>query len=251
LKRSELVNYLDEYLQLHQIEDYGPQGLQVEAENTELERLALAVDAAPEVIAAAAGWQADMLLVHHGILWRSVERIAGPLGRRVRLLLANKINLYAAHLALDAHPTVGNNAVLAKMLGVDVEEWWCPQGGVMIGVCGHVEKGLSLQTLIDRIEIQLETSVRVSAHGPATVDRVAIVSGFGADEVGAAKALGADTFLTGETSHAHYWAAADHGLNVLYAGHYATETVGVRALGDHLAQRFGLATRFLDFPTGL
>jgi dinuclear metal center YbgI/SA1388 family protein len=251
VKRSEIVRYLDRYLQLQEIEDYGPQGLQVESHNTEIERIALSVDAAPEVIEAAAGWQADMLLVHHGILWRSVERIAGPLGHRVRLLLANGINLYAAHLALDAHPAVGNNAVLAKMLGVEIDEWWCPQGGVMIGVCGPVEDGLSLQTLVDRAEMQLETSVRVLAHGPATVSRVAIVSGFGADEVGAAKAMGADTFLTGETSHAHYWAAADHGLNVLYAGHYATETVGVSALGDHLAQRFGLATRFLDFPTGM
>lgn len=251
MKRRELVTYLDDYLQLNEIEDYGPQGLQVEAANTEIERVALAVDAAPNVIEAAAEWGADMLLVHHGILWRTVERIAGPLGHRVRLLLANQINLYAAHLALDAHPTVGNNAVLAQMLGVDVEDWWCPQGGAMIGVCGPVEPGLTVQALAQRAEDKLATSVRLLAHGPATVGRMAIISGFGADEVGAAKAVGADTFLTGETSHAHYWAAADHELNVLYAGHYATETVGVRALGDHLAQHFGLATRFLDFPTGM
>lgn len=251
MNRDELITYLDDYLRIGEIEDYGPQGLQVEAEAGQIERIALAVDAAPDVIEAAAGWGADMLLVHHGLLWRSVELIAGPLGRRVRLLLANQINLYAAHLALDAHPTVGNNAVLARMLGVEIDEWWCPQGGVNIGVCGPVAAGTTLQFLADRVGEQLETSVRVLAHGPATVSRVAIVSGFGADEVGAAKALGADTFLTGETSHAHYWAAADHGLNVLYAGHYATETVGVRALGDHLAQRFGLLAHFLDFPTGM
>jgi len=251
MKRTELVSYLDDYLRLNEIEDFGPQGLQVEADNEQIERIALAVDAAPEVIAAAAAWNADMLLVHHGILWRSVERIAGPLGQRVRLLLANGINLYAAHLALDAHPSVGNNAVLAQMMGAEVEAWWCPQGGVMIGVCGPVETGLTLAALAQRAEEQLATRVRVLPHGPETVSRLAIISGFGADEVGAAKAVGADTFLTGETSHAHYWAAADHGLNVLFAGHYATETVGVRALGDHLAQRFGLATKFLDFPTGM
>jgi dinuclear metal center YbgI/SA1388 family protein len=251
MKRKEVVSYLDEYLQLNEIEDYGPQGLQVEADNEAIERIALAVDAAPEVIRAAADWGADMLLVHHGILWRSVERIAGALGRRVRLLLANQVNLYAAHLALDAHPMVGNNAVLARMLGAEVETWWCPQGGVMIGVCGPVEEGLTVQALAQRAEEKLATTVRVLPHGPATVGRLAIVSGFGADEVGAAKAVGADTFLTGETSHAHYWAAADHRLNVLYAGHYATETVGVRALGDHLAQRFGVITHFLDFPTGM
>jgi dinuclear metal center YbgI/SA1388 family protein len=249
LDRAEIVEFLDGYLRIGEIEDYGPQGLQVEADNTEIGRVALAVDAAPQVIEAAAGWKADMLLVHHGILWRNVEPIAGPLGRRVRLLLTNQINLYAAHLALDAHPEVGNNAVLAKMLGVEVQDWWCPQGGVMIGVCGPVAAGTTLQALVSRVEERLQTTARVLAHGPADVRRVAIVSGFGADEVAAAKALGADTFLTGETSHAHYWAAADHGLNVIFAGHYATETVGVRALGQLLTERFGLATRFLDFPT--
>jgi dinuclear metal center YbgI/SA1388 family protein len=251
VKRSELVKFLDDTLQINEIEDYGPQGLQVEAEATEIKRIALAVDAAPPVIEAAAGWRADMLLVHHGLLWRSVERIAGPLGRRVRLLLANDINLYAAHLALDAHPDVGNNAVLARLMGVDVQEWWCPQGGVMIGVCGQAAHDQSLQDFVKRVDEQLMTSARVLAHGPAMVSRVAIVSGFGADEVGAARTLGADTLLTGETSHAHYWAAADYGLNVIFAGHYATETVGVRALGDLLAERFGLDIRFLDYPTGM
>ncbi|UCG23919.1 MAG: Nif3-like dinuclear metal center hexameric protein [Chloroflexota bacterium] len=251
MNRSELVNFLDNYLQIGEIEDYGPQGLQVEADQAEIGRVALSVDASPQIIEAAAAWQTDMLLVHHGILWRSVEPIAGPLGRRVRLLLANQVNLYAAHLALDAHPEVGNNAVLAKMLGVEVQDWWCPQGGVMIGVCGPVAPGTTLEALVSRAEAGLKTTARVLAHGPAEVSRVAIVSGFGADEVGAAKVLGADTFLTGETSHSHYWAAADHGLNVIFAGHYATETVGVRALGQRLAERFGLATRFLDFPTGM
>ena len=251
MDRGEVTAFLDDYLRIGEIEDYGPQGLQVEADDAGIERVALAVDAAPQVIEAAAAWQADMLLVHHGLLWRSVEPIAGPLGRRVRLLLANQINLYAAHLALDAHPEVGNNAMLAKMLGVEVQEWWCPQGGVMIGVCGPVTAGTSLQDLVGRADESLQTTARVLAHGPADVSKVAIVSGFGADEVSAAKALGADTFLTGETSHAHYWAAADHGLNVIFAGHYATETVGVRALGQLLTERFGLATRFLDFPTGM
>lgn len=251
LNRNELVSYVDDYLRIREIEDFGPQGLQVEAEAGEIKRIALAVDAAPDVIQAAADWEADMLLVHHGILWRSVEPIAGPLGKRVRLLLANGINLYSAHLALDAHPVVGNNAILAEMLGVEIESWWMPEGGAMLGVCGPVESGTTVQTLANRAARGLSTSVRVLPHGPATVSRVAIVSGFAAEQVSAAKEAGADTYVTGETSHAHYWAAADHEMNVLYAGHYATETVGVRALGDHLASKFGLETRFLDFPTGL
>lgn len=251
MRRSDLVDYLNDYLAIDDIDDYGPQGLQVETENETVERIALAVDAGPAVIEAAAEWGADMLLVHHGILWRSVERIAGPLGRRVRLLLDNGVNLYAAHLPLDAHPEVGNNAVLADMLGVDVGQWWCEPTNAPIGVLGQAPAGTSLDDFVEAVEKNLKTAARVLAHGPDQVGTVAIVSGFGADRVEEASDLGADTFLTGETSHANYWAASDYGLNVIYAGHYATETVGVRALGRHLADKFGLEVQFFDFPTDM
>jgi dinuclear metal center YbgI/SA1388 family protein len=245
----EIITYLDNYLQIAAISDYGPQGVQVEAANNDVRRIALAVDTAPATIEAAAAWQADMLLVHHGILWRSVERIAGPLGRRVRLLLENNIHLYAAHLALDAHPEVGNNAVLARMLEMPVEKWWCDVIGSRIGVCGRMD--ISLDALVSLVNDRLHTQARALQHGPTEVHRLAIVSGFGADRVSEAWEIGADTLLTGETSHANYWAAEDHGMNVIFAGHYATETVGVQALGDHLVSQFGLSTRFFDFPTAM
>ncbi len=251
MKRADLVAYLNDYLRIHDVDDYGPQGLQVEADNQTVERIALAVDSGPAVIEAAAGWNADMLLVHHGILWRSVEPIAGPLGRRVRLLLGHGINLYAAHLPLDAHPEVGNNAVLAQMLGVDVDRWWCEPTNVPIGVLGPAPAGTSLDDFVARVEEKLNAEARVLAHGPEQIQTVAIVSGFGADRVAEAGNLGADTFLTGETSHANYWAASDHSLNVIYAGHYATETVGVQALGRHLAEKFGVEVQFFDFPTAM
>ncbi len=249
MERDTLTVYLDQYLQIETIKDYGPQGLQVETDNKTIKRIALAVDTAPPVIEAAAAWNADMLLVHHGVLWRAVERIAGPLGERVRALLRYGINLYAAHLPLDAHPEVGNNAVLARMFGVDVAEWWGAPTGVPLGVIGPVAGSPSLPQLTKQIEEQLNCRVRVLAHGPERVGTMAILSGFGADEVAAVKALGADTYLTGETSHANYWAAADYGLNVIFAGHYATETVGVQALGQHLADKFDLDVKFFDFPT--
>lgn len=251
MRRNDLIAYLDDYLQIAGIQDYGPQGLQLESDNDNVNRLALAVDVSPPIIAAAADWQADMLLVHHGILWRTVERLAGPLGQRVRLLLQHGINLYAAHLSLDAHPEVGNNAVLAQMLGVDITAWWGDAMGTTLGVCGPLVQPVSLSQFVDRINQQLHTTARVLAHGPAQVERVAILSGFGADEAAAVRKLNVDTYVTGETSHAHYWAAADYGLNIIYAGHYATETVGVKALGAHLQQRFGLDIRFFDFPTGM
>ncbi len=251
MERDKLTNYLDKYLQIDTIKDYGPQGLQVETVNNEVNRIALAVDTAPSVINAAAAWEADMLLVHHGVLWRSVERIAGPLGKRVRLLIEHGINLYAAHIPLDAHPEVGNNAVLAHMFGVEVTDWWGAPTGVPLGVIGPVSGSPSLEQLVKKIEQQLDKPVRVLAHGPSQVNKMAIMSGFGADMVAEVKALGADTYLTGETSHANYWAANDYGLNLIYAGHYATETVGVQALGQHLAQNFGLEVKFFDFPTDM
>jgi dinuclear metal center YbgI/SA1388 family protein len=251
MQKNDLIAYLDNYLQLANFKDYGPQGLQVEATGETIGKIALAVDVAPPIIIAAAEWGASLLLVHHGILWRSVERLAGPLGQRVRLLLAHGIHLYAAHLALDAHPEVGNNAVLARLLDVAVSDWWCAPMGAPIAVCGSLTAVTPLPQFVAKIEQTLHTTVRVLAHGPKTVTRVAILSGFGADEVAEAKALGCDTFLTGETSHANYWAAADHGLNVIYAGHYATETVGVQALGQHLSAQFGLETKFFDFPTAM
>jgi len=249
MDRDELVAFMDEYLSIGTIEDYGPQGLQVEADNDSITRLALAVDTSPAVIEAAADWQADMLLVHHGILWRDVQPIAGPFGRRVKLLLQNDLNLYSAHLALDAHPEFGNNALLASMIGLNIEEWWCPVKGTPIGVYGSLARPQSLTELTVLIDNELQTEARVLAHGPELVRKVAIISGFGADEVASARELGADTFLTGETSHSYYWSAADYGLNIIYGGHYATETVGVKAFGQHLSDKFGLDTRFFDFPT--
>ncbi len=250
MKRNQLIQYLDHYLRLADIQDYGPQGLQVESANEEIRRVALAVDVAPPIIEAAAGWEADLLLVHHGLLWRSVERIAGPLGSRVRALMAAGINLYAAHLSLDAHPEVGNNAVLARMFGLEQIESWGEIMGTQLGVIGQVPP-VSLEQFVQLVDRRLETTARVLAGGLEMVRRVAILSGAGADLAGAARALGADTYLTGETAHTQYWRASDHGLNVIYAGHYATETVGVRALGDHLQAQFGLDIRFFDFPTGM
>ncbi len=251
MNRADLVTYLDDYLHIDDIADYGPQGLQVETANKDVKRIALAVDVSPAVIETAVSWQADMLLVHHGILWRQVERIAGPLGARVQQLMAHGINLYAAHLPLDAHPEVGNNAVLAKQFGITEPEWWCSPTNVPIGVIGDVPAQPALADLVSQVSSQLQTKARLLAHGPAQVKRLAILSGFGADKVADVKKLGADTYLTGETSHANFWAASDFGINVIFAGHYATETVGVQALGAHLAEKFGVEVQFFDFPTAM
>lgn len=249
MERDALVRYLDDFLRIDEIQDYGPQGLQVESENQAITRIALAVDTAPPIIEEAAAWGADLLLVHHGLFWGQMERIAGPLGARVRLLLRYNINLYAAHLALDAHPEVGNNAELARLLGVSREAWWCAPKDTPIGVLGTVAPGATREQMAARIRQVLGGEPVVLPYGPELLERVAIVSGSAASHAGEAAAAGADTLITGETSHAHYWAASDYGINVIFAGHYATETVGVQALGRHLAERFPVEVKFLDFPT--
>jgi dinuclear metal center YbgI/SA1388 family protein len=251
MERESLVRYLDSYLHIGEIDDYGPQGLQVESDNQAIERVALAVDTAPAIIEQAAAWQADMLLVHHGIFWGQVERIAGPLGERVRLLLRHGINLYAAHLALDAHPEVGNNAELARLLDVSVEAWWYEANRTPIGILGTPPPGTSLTDLVEQLETSLATKTVVLAHGPEQPAKIAVVSGAGAAGAAEARAAGADTLITGESSHAHYWAASDYQMNVIFAGHYATETVGVKAVGRHLADQFALEVKFFDFPTDM
>ncbi len=251
MKRAELIEFLDEFLQINAILDYGPQGLQVESEEDEINRVALMVDVSIAGIQAAAEWEAEMMLVHHGIFWGATQRLAGALGKRVRELLKNGINLYAAHLALDAHQQVGNNAVLAHMFGIEEASWWGDFKGTPLGVVGSLANPMALNALVAQIDAKLSTTSRVLAHGGDTVNRLAVLSGFGADQVAEARRQGADAFVTGETSHANFWAAEDYGINVIFAGHYATETVGVKALGAHLSRKFGLESRFFDFPTGM
>ena len=248
MKLNDISQYLDQYLRIGEINDYGPQGLQVETDNRDVQKIALAVDSAPAVIEAAAEWGADMLLVHHGIFWGGPQKIAGPFGERVRSFIRHGVNLYAAHLPLDAHPEVGNNAVLGEMFGLQDVVWWGNTNGAPLGVCGDV-RPILLKDLEAKVNNRLNTQSRVLANGPDTVKRVAILSGGGAGFVEEAASLGADTYITGETSHSHYWLASDYRLNLIFGGHYATETVGVKALGSHLVEKFGVETQFFDFPT--
>jgi len=250
MKRSELVHYLDEYLHINDIKDYGPQGLQIEGRG-EVQRIVGAVDAHLPCVEAAIALEADMLLVHHGIFWGEARRLAGGYGRLIKAYMNNDLNLYAAHLALDAHPEVGNNAELAHRLGLEIVDWWANVRGVNIGVIAEQPDGIKLDYLVNHFEQAVGPVKVVLAHGPRIVHRVGVISGFGADRIEEAATLGCDVFLTGETSHAQYYEALNAGINVIYGGHYTTETVGVQALGEHLAEEFELDFEFVDLPTGM
>lgn len=251
MQRDLVVHYLNNTLRINEVSDYGPQGLQIEG-RAQVDKIVGMVDAHHPCVEAALARDADLMLVHHGIFWGEPKPIAGSYGRLVRTVIENHLNLYAAHLALDAHPHWGNNAELARRLGLTIKDWWANVKGTPLAVLAEtVEPSISFDELVARFEKQVGVPRLIQAEGPATVQRVGILSGFGANEITTAASLGCDAYITGETSHAHYYEAANAGINVLYGGHYTSETVGVQALGRHLAQRFDLSFEFIDLPTGL
>ena len=258
---AEIVRYLDEYLRVRDVPDErnAVNGLQVENRGL-VGGVVAAVDASQAtidgVIATAAGEDAPpLLLVHHGLFWDGNVPLAGRRYRRVAALLEHDIPLYSAHIPLDLHPTVGNNVVLAERLGLAVEGWFGDYKGVPIGVWGHAPPRLAPRdALLEDVNHALGTSepgARLIAGGPERVARVGIITGGAGSMIGAAHAAGLDTFITGEGAHYTYFDAMEWGLNVIFAGHYATETLGVQALASHLAERFDLEWEFHDHPTGL
>jgi dinuclear metal center YbgI/SA1388 family protein len=192
---------------------------------------------------------AHLLLVHHGLFWGGLQPITGRHARRIRRLLEADVALYAAHLPLDTHPEVGNNAVLARVLGVTDSVRFGEYHEQLIGVAGSLH--IPREELARRIGDALGGEPRVIATGPDTVQRVGIVTGGAGNLIAQARDAGLDTYVTGEGAHHTYFDAEEWRLNVIYAGHYLTETVGVKALGKHLEQRFGLPWDFIDHPTGL
>lgn len=248
--------YLDELLDIGRISDYPPalNGLQVDHRGP-VTRLAAAVDASHRTIVAAAAAGANLLIVHHGLFWNGLQPLTGPHLTRVRALLAADLALYSAHLPLDAHGTFGNSRLLAGILGLDVTAGFARYQGVDCGVRG--ESDLDTHTLLAHVRawaapLGHHTVASAIPDGHRT-RRWAICSGAGAqvETLREAYASGIDTLIVGEGPH---WTAVDapeRGLVIVYAGHYATETLGVRALTSHLAERFALPWSFVDAPTGL
>lgn len=247
---AELAGYLDGYLRITDVAD-EPQalnGLQVDGPG-DIGRLAVAVDASQAAIEDAAAAGADLLLVHHGLFWRGLEPLTGRHGRRVRTLIERGVALYAAHIPLDVHPEVGNNVVLAGMLGIREHEWFGDYRGQAIGVAGALE--LPRTDLVERLRQTIGGDPVLIPGGPDRTRRVGVITGGGGNMIVQARDAGVDTYVTGEGAHHTYFDAMEWGLNVIYAGHYATETVGVKALAAHLEAKFGLPWTFLDHPTGL
>ena len=247
MRTTDLVAYLDELLHIAGIPDYGPQGLQIEG-RAEVSRLAVGVDVAHATIDGALAAGADLLLVHHGILWGDVKRLSGAFGRKVRRFFAADLNLYAAHLALDAHPTLGNNAELCRLLELRPVGSYMNHKGVDIGILAEPPAPTPFAALVDAFTASVQPPRAVARFGPDLVRRAAVCSGDAARSLEEAHDLGCDTLITGETDYTIAHLSEELGMNVLYGGHYATETLGVQALARHIEQTFDLPWSFIDVP---
>jgi len=246
--RDEIVAFADGLLQADAYPDALPVGLQVTGAD-EVTRIATGVSASLELFRRAADAGAQMLIVHHGLFWKSDPRRVGPRERaRLRCLFDADLSLVAYHLALDAHPDVGNNALLCRILGLDDLEEFGQAGERSIGFIGRAEPPISLDDLVGRVRSEVSPDPLVFAHGPEAIARVAIISGAAAGELTAAADAGADCFITGEPREAVMTQAREAGIHFIAAGHYATEVFGVRVLGDLIAGRFGVEHVFIDVP---
>lgn len=250
LPLKKLVSFLNSELALSAFpHDDSANGLQVEG-SREVRKIGLAVDACDAVFRTAAELEVDFLLVHHGLIWGGIKSVTGLLRKRIKVLIDQDISLYACHLPLDWHPEYGNNAQLLRILGLRKTGEFGEYHGKRIGYRGRLTREMPLADFSLRVDKKLQ----VQSHAidfSRKVKNVGIVSGGGWSALYDAEQHEIDTFLTGEPSHSAYTLAEELKINLIFAGHYATETLGVRAAGKMLARKFSTETVFIDHPTGL
>lgn len=252
MKLADLTSALDGLLRIRELPDYSSavNGLQLANRKGEVTRVVAAVDATLPVVKKAVAEGADLLLVHHGMFWNGLQPWTGAAFERMSLAIENNLAIYSVHLPLDAHPELGNNAQIAKAMNLQPVGGFLDYKGLAVGVTCEAE--LTLDDVVARFTQALEGGrVHVCAGGPKTTRKIGISSGGSGSEVAAAAKAGVDTFITGEGPHWSYTLAEELGINVLYGGHYATETFGVKALAAHLQAKFDLPWSFVDHPTGL
>jgi dinuclear metal center YbgI/SA1388 family protein len=242
-RRDEIVAFADELLDVSSYPDFGPVGLQVVGSD-EVDKIACGVSASRQLFEQAAGTGAQAVIVHHGLFWEKDTRVIGPVMReRLRALFDADLTLLAYHLALDAHPEIGNNAILARELGIEEKERFLEWGWG-----GALKEPASIADLSARVQEVVGRMPLVFSYGPERVERLAIVSGGAARHVADAIAAGYDCFLTGEADEPTKHTAKEAGIHFIAGGHYATETSGVQALATRIAERFDLEWEFIDLP---
>ncbi len=240
--RDEIVAFANNYLRADDFDDYAPTGLQVVGATT-VSKLACGVSASRELFKRARELEAELVVVHHGLFWNSDPRVIDDQMRsRLEELFAGDVNLLAYHLCLDAHPEIGNNALLADALGVAADR----QPFAQVGLGGTLAQACTTDALVDRVRRQLGREPLVFASGPNSIKRIAICSGSAASAITQAAAEGYDCVLTGEPREPTMMAARELGITFIAAGHYATETFGVRALTERIGTEFDLPWDFIE-----
>lgn len=245
-----IVAHCDKLLRTREIKDYdgAANGLQVENRG-HVTRIAAAVDATLATIRLAIQARADLLIVHHGLFWSPTHPWTGKRYEMLRLLLENNLAIYSSHLPLDTHPKLGNNVLLCTALGLRNLKPFFPCEGQTIGF--QATTRISRDDLFRRLRHAVNGEVKMIPGGPKICGRIGVVTGGAGNKLKQAAEEGVDTFITGEGAHWTYGVAEELGLNVFYAGHYATETFGVKALAAHLSKKFKVPWTFIDHPTGL
>jgi len=245
---TRLQNILDFKAVLHG--DIALNGLQVGQADREVRKAAFAVDACLDSFNLAADWGADILVVHHGLMWGHQFAWTGLHYDRLAFLCQHHLALYAAHLPLDRHPELGNNAGLAFALGLTETQPFGVYKGLAIGVKGRLPRPLRLEEVSQKLFGDARGTLGFLPFGKTFNETVGIVSGGAADEVFDAIDQGLDLYITGDSSHEIYHSCQEAGINVLFGGHYQTETWGVSLLAKKVSAEFGIETRFFDIPTG-
>jgi len=239
--RDEVLRYADEYLRVSAYAEFGPSGAQVLGAE-EVTSIACGVSSSQELFRRAGATDAQLVIVHHGLFWRTEPLVVDRrLRGRLQALFDADLTLAAYHLALDAHPEVGNNVQLARRLGVSVERQFAE-----IGVGGTLEEPVGVDAFAARVRGVVQCEPLVFPHGPDPVRRVAVSTGASGHSLIAAAREGYDLFVTGEAEEPNLHAARELGIHLVAGGHYATERLGVQALSAHLAERFGLEWAFLE-----
>lgn len=248
---NKIVRFLDDYLKTSDIEDSSWNGLQVEGKE-KVEKVAFAVDAGIETFERTVDEGTDMLVVHHGLFWNNRNpSLAGWTLGRVRILLENGISLYCSHLPLDRHEEVGHNAQILKLLGAKIDSEFLSHRGKNVGWTGRLKNARTLGEVESKLAEGLGAKCTTLHFGPDRIKTVAVCSG-GGSYGGFYEALdsGVDLYITGDAVEIYY-TAKDSGMNVIFAGHHATETIGLKALARIVSGQFGVETVFIDLPTGL
>jgi dinuclear metal center YbgI/SA1388 family protein len=231
--------------------DKSLNGIQVDNDGAGIRKIAFGVDAAIETFEQTAAINAGMLFVHHGLFWGDPVRLSGNIRRRIKFLLEHNICLYAVHLPLDQHPKLGNNAVLAQLLGLENVEPFGPYHGRKIGYKGTFPKAVTIEEAVKKISFINRPPLGVYPFGRKEITSAAIMSGGAAESAKDALVDGVDLFVTGESSHEIYHECLEGKLNMIAGGHYCTEVWGVQAVMCHCSAELGIETEFIDVPTGL